>query len=529
MHYEVSYRPAAASAIADLSIGDLLRRAAREAPNELALVEGAEDQEKRRRWSNAQLAEEAELGARALSQLFQAKERVAILAPSVPEWTLAQMSAALAGLILVTINPALRPREIRYILDQSECSGVIVADSYRDQDLCSIVEAERSRLPSIRHVIRLADWTSFMHSSKSGQQLPDVRPTDPAMIQYTSGTTGAPKGAMLTHAGIVNAAHFLSERLERIAGDIWLNPLPMFHTGGCVMGTIGSLSSLGTQVIVGNFDPTLVLRLVGEERPTYFLAVPTMMLALLEHPDFGKFDLSSLQVVSSGGSTVAPVLVRRIEEAFGATFNMSYGQTESSSVISMTPLQATDEQKAETLGLPLSHWEFMIADEDGKPAPVGSHGEICCRGIGTMSGYYNMPEATAEAIDGEGWLHTGDLGVMDEQGYTRLVGRTKDMIIRGGENIFPREIEDILVTHPAVLEAAVVGVSDERWGEVPVAFIRPSATDPLDERDLTFFLRERLAPFKIPRTFVAVEAFPTNAVGKIQKFILREQHEAKLK
>jgi fatty-acyl-CoA synthase len=371
----------------------------------------------------------------------------------------------------------------------------------------------------------LPAWTDVGAAGDATRALPAVAPDDAVMIQYTSGTTGAPKGAVLRHYGLVNAGHFIAERLERGRGDVWLNPLPMFHTGGCVMGTLGAMASLGAQVMVIDFDPSLVLRLIDEERATYALGVPTMILALMENGDFATRDHSSLQVFSSGATTVPPELVRRIEEGFDVTYNMAMGQTESSSVIFMTRLDSTRIQKAETLGVPLLHWETMIAGEDGQPVPVGTQGEICCRGFGVMAGYYNMPEATAEAIDADGWLHTGDLGTMDAEGYTRITGRIKDMIIRGGENIFPREIEDVLVTHDAIAEAAVIGVPDQKWGELPVVFMRLAGDARPSDEELGEFLEARIAPHKVPREWFVVDGLPINAAGKVQKFLLREQYD----
>ncbi len=526
MAFQTSYiSPDRSAPLLDLTCGDLLRRAAARAPDRTAFIEGAGTREGRRRYTYAELLAEAEAGARGLLQRFEPGEHVAIMAPNMPEWPLFQFSAALAGLVTVTVNPVLRPNEVRYILKQSDAVGIVVADRHRDEDLHTMVTALRPELPLVREILRLAAWDDISSAGDAARELPVVRPQDHVMIQYTSGTTGAPKGALLRHSSVVNSGHLIAERLKRGPEDVWLNPLPMFHTGGCVMGTLGAMASFGAQVVVAEFDPALVLRLIEEERATYALGVPTMVLALMEHPDFATRDHSSLRVFSSGATTVPPDLVRRIEEGFGVTYNMVMGQTESSSAIFMTRLDSTRLQKAETLGVPLLHWETMIADTAAQPVAVGVQGEICCRGFGVMAGYYGMPEATEEAIDADGWLHTGDLGVMDADGYTRITGRIKDMIIRGGENIFPREIEDVLVTHEAIADAAVVGVPDERWGERPVAFLRLAGeTRPSDE-ELTAFVRERIAAHKAPREWLVVDAFPLNATGKVQKFLLRELYE----
>ncbi|MFV0318191.1 MAG: AMP-binding protein [Microthrixaceae bacterium] len=528
MTFDTSYHPPDTSeAPLQLTIGDLLRRAAREAPDQVALVEGIEDRDARRRYTYSELLESAEAGAHDLLTRFQPGEYVAIMAPNMPEWTVAQLSAALAGLVLVTVNPVLGASEVRYILEQSGAVGVIASAEYRGQNLLEMVERLAGELPELREVMQIQPWVAGLDpDGDDASELPDLDPQDHVMIQYTSGTTGLPKGAVLRHFGLVNSGAVIAERLQRGREDVWLNPLPMFHTGGCVMGTLGSMASLGTQVVVSDFVPPVVLQLAEEERATYLLAVPTMILALMESPDFESRDLSTLEVVSSGATTVAPELVRQIEAKMDVTYNMCMGQTESSSVIFMTPLDATTVRKAETLGIPLRHWETKIADPDGNPVPVGTTGEICCRGFGVMAGYHDMAEATSEAIDADGWLHTGDLGTMDADGYARITGRIKDIIIRGGENIFPREIEDLLVTHDAVADAAVIGVPDERWGELPVAFVRLSGDTEPTHDELAAFVGAELAHHKVPRDWVVVDAFPINAAGKVQKFVLRERYEA---
>ena len=525
MSFTTSHIPADTSKpTVEWTVGQLLARAARDAGDSPALIEGIDYQRARRRWTYRELQTEADRGARALLTRFEPGDHLAIVSPNMPEWTLVQLSVALAGLVLVTVNPVLRPNEIKYVLSQSDSVGAVVAGSYRGQNLEAIVTDLRAELPQLRDIVRLGDWEQFVASAALGSELPTPAPCDPVMIQYTSGTTGLPKGAALSHYGLVNSAMFVPERLERQAGEVWLNPLPMFHTGGCVMGTLGAMASFGAQIMVSEFDPALVLQLIEEERPTYALGVPTMVLAMLEHPDFANRDISSLEVFSSGGTTVPPTLVERIESEFGVIYNMVMGQTESSGVIFMSRLDSTTYQKSQTLGVPLMQWETMIAGDNGRPVPIGTQGEICCRGWGVMLGYYNMDEATGEAIDAEGWLHTGDLGEMDADGYTRITGRIKDMIIRGGENLFPREIEDALIIHPRVAEAAVIGVPDEKWGEQPVAFVRSDGPPPGDA-ELAAFLRERIAPHKIPRQWFSIEEFPLNASGKIQKFLLRERYD----
>ena len=525
--FTISHIPADTSkATVELTVGGLLARAVAEAGDRVALIEGSATQSARRRWTYAELGAQAEQGAKALLGRFEPGEHVALLCPSEPEWTFVQLAAACAGLVLVTVNPTLRPGEINYVLEQSEAVGVVVAHSYRGQGLEAIVADLQPDLPHLREIIPMSGWSEFVTKGDDAIELPTPGPHDPVMIQYTSGTTGKPKGAELSHFGLVNSALFIPERIERQLGEVWLNPLPQFHTGGCVLGTLGAMASFGAQLMVSDFDPALVLQLIEEERPSYSLAVPTMVLALLDHPDFAVRDTSSIEVFSSGGATVAPALVERIEAEFGATYNMLMGQTEASGVIFSSHLDATTYQKSQTLGMPLPRWETKIADTTGEPVPIGVQGEICCRGWGVMIGYYNMPEATAEAIDADGWLHTGDLGEMDADGNTRITGRIKDMIIRGGENLFPREIEDVLITHPAVSDAAVIGVPDPQWGEQPVAFIRSDGPMP-SEVDLISFMKERIASHKVPRQWIQIDEFPLNATGKIQKFLLRERYDSR--
>ena len=308
---------------------------------------------------------------------------------------------------------------------------------------------------------------------------------DIAQIQYTSGTTGFPKGAELHHRGLTNNARFYAQRIGLQPGEVYVNPMPMFHTAGCAMGVLGTCQSLAVHIPVLAFDPALMLELLETERSDMFAGVPTMMIALLEHPDLDKRDLSSLRVAVSGGSPVPAGLVRRVEERLGVRFSIVFGTTECSPLVTQVRPDAPADRRAETLGTPLPQTEVKVADlVTGNPVPPGGVGELCARGYLVMRGYHDAPEATAEAIDTDGWYHTGDLGFMDADGYLRIEGRVKDMIIRGGENIYPREIEDALFAHPAIAEVAVVGVPDEKWGEVVAAYVRlgPGQAEPSDRR-----------------------------------------------
>jgi fatty-acyl-CoA synthase len=521
-----SYWPLDASEpVVDLTVGGLLRAAAAEAPDRTALVAGVPDPAERRRWTYAELLDESERAARALLAQFSPGERLAVWAPNLPEWVVLEMAAGLAGIVLVTVNPAYRPAELQYVLRQSRAAGIFLVPEFRGNPMAASLEQVRPELDDLREAISFADWGSFLSSGSPSTAFPDVQPSDPAQIQYTSGTTGFPKGAFLHHRGIVNNARFTKDRFEVRDGDVWLNPMPLFHTGGCVLGVLGAVWARATHIPVLAFDPGLVLELIETEGAAVMGGVPTMLLAMMEHPDFSRRNLKTLRSVLSGGSTVPADLVRRIEGGLGIRFGIVFGQTEASPVITQTRLDDTPEDKAETIGQPQPQQEVkIVSPETGAVVPCGSIGEICSRGYNVMLGYFEMPEASAETVDGEGWLHTGDLGTMDSRGYLRIEGRLKDMVIRGGENLYPREIEELLFTHPAVADVAVLGVPDDRWGEELAAVVRRApGHESVGEVELRAFVRERLAPQKAPRRWAFVDEFPLTASGKVQKFVLRER------
>ena len=513
--------------VVETTVGQLLRDAAADAPDRTALVAGVPDPSARRRWTYAELLADSERAARALLARFEPGERVAVWAPNIPEWVVLEMACGLAGVVLVTVNPAYRPQELDYVLRQSGASGIFLVPEFRGNPMAASLEQVRPRLEALRHVVSFDDWDAFLASGDDSTALPDVNPGDPAQIQYTSGTTGFPKGAHLHHRGIVNNARFTAERFEVHEGDVWCNPMPLFHTGGCVLGALGTLWARATHIPVLAFDPGLVLELIETERVGVMGGVPTMLIAMMEHPDRETRDLSSLRSVLSGGSTVPAELVRRIESTLGLRFGIVYGQTEASPVITQTRLDDTPEDKAETIGQPQPQQEVkVVSTEDGAVVAPGHIGEICSRGYNVMLGYFENPEATAETIDGDGWLHTGDLGTMDERGYLRIEGRLKDMVIRGGENLYPREIEELLFTHPAVAEVAVLGVPDEKWGEELACVVRRApGHEGVTDQELRTFVRERLAPQKAPRLWAFVDELPLTPSGKIQKFVLRDRFE----
>jgi fatty-acyl-CoA synthase len=351
---------------------------------------------------------------------------------------------------------------------------------------------------------------------------------DPLQVQYTSGTTGFPKGALLHHKGLVNEATFVAERAGMANGGVYVNAMPMYHIGGGAVTSFGAVAMHGTFVILPGFDAGLLLETFETYRGTHTLVVPTMLIAMLDHPDRVTRDLSSLQTIMSGAAAVPAALVHRTIDLLGCQFSILFGQTEMHGVISQTRVTDAPQDQADTVGQPLPRLEVKIADvATGKIVPLGEQGEICCRGYQNMLAYFDMPEATAATIDAAGWLHMGDLGTMDDRGFIKVTGRLKDMIVRGGMNIYPREIEEFLHTHPAVAEAAVVGVPDEVWGEQIAAVIRlapglATAGRPTAD-EMRAFCRAQMSAHKTPRYWSFIDAMPATPTGKIQKFVLRDQ------
>jgi len=514
----------------DLTVGAALREAAAAVPERVALVEGSADAARRRRWTYAELLADAERCGRALLRRFEPGERIAVWAHNLPEWAIVEYGAALAGLTLVTVNPSFQPAEVAYVLGQSKASGVFLVPEVRGNPLAGHLESVRPDLPLLREVLRLdrlADLLDEADTDEPAAELPVVDPDLPAQIQYTSGTTGFPKGAVLRHASIVNNARLWADRIRVPDGAAWVSPMPLFHTGGCVLGVLGALSRRARLVLMPAFDPGLMLELVESEQAWFTAGVPTMLIAAMDHPDAATRDLSSLKGIVSGGAQVPEALVRRIETALGVDFTIIYGQTECSPTLTNTFPDDTVEDKGLTIGPPLPHTELKVVDPVTlETTPVNVPGELWARGYMTMTEYFDMPDATAETLMPGGWLRTGDLATMDERGYGRIVGRLKDMIIRGGENLFPAEIEEVLYRHPKVAEVAVVGLPDERWGEVVGAFVRAAdAAAPPTQQELRAFLREHLSPQKTPSVWCAVDAFPLTGSGKIQKFAIREAWE----
>nr|WP_197040405.1 AMP-binding protein [Pseudonocardia halophobica] len=509
----------------EMSLGDLLRKCAADHPDRCALVDAVPDPAHRRSWTYAELLATAERVAQALLSRFRPGERLAVWAPNCAEWVLLQQGASLAGLVLVTVNPANRRMELEYVLQKSRAAGIVHASEYRGVDMAATVREARAAAPDLREAIDFADWDEFLASATGSHQLPDVLPSDPAQIQYTSGTTGFPKGALLHHRGVLNASRLVAHGAGATDGAVWVNAMPMFHIGGGALTEIGTFSFGGTYVLMPAFDAGLLLELIEAYRGTITLLVPTMLSAVLAHPELPTRDVSSLQTVMSGASFVPAELVVRTKETLGCRFTIVFGQTELHGVITQTALEDSPEDQSHTIGRPLPLVDVrIVAPGTDEVVPIGTRGEICARGYQTMLGYFEQPDDTALVFSEDGWLHTGDLGTMDERGYLTITGRLKDMIIRGGENIYPREVEDALATHSGVAEAAVVGVPDAEWGEQVGAVVVP--TDPAappDPAELRAYCRERLAGFKAPSRWFFVDALPTTPTGKVQKFVLRDR------
>jgi fatty-acyl-CoA synthase len=519
-----AYWPADTSQpVMETTVGGVLQAAAEAVPDRTGLVFAQPGDPVRRRWTFAELLTESERAACALLARFDPGERIAVWAPNSPEWLLLEFGAALAGLTLVTVNPALRPRELLHVLGNSRAAGVFLAPEYRGASLQASLEEIRPELPALRHMVLLPFWQQFAKSAHADVCLPAVSPDTIAQIQYTSGTTGLPKGVLIHHRGLTNAARLWAYSLGARPGECWLNPNPLFHVSGSGFMTLGPLQLLGTQVLCP-FDPGLMLDLIETERPAIAGGAATMVEMLARHPDFGRRDTSSVRVLPAGGMPVPASLVRRAESGLGARFHVSYGQTEASGLTHAVRSSDPPEVRTGTVGRPLPQVEVRVADPgSGRTQALGAVGEVLVRGYQVMAGYFELPEATAAAIDADGWLHTGDLGSMDARGNLRIQGRLKEMIIRGGENIFPREIEDVIASHPAVAAVAVVGLPDPVFGEQVAACVELAPGTSADAAELRALCEQNLARFKVPARWDFVAAMPRTPLGKIQKYLL--QHD----
>ena len=522
---EPSLWPAEPGEVRDVTVCQILRHAAETVPGRVALVDCVADPARRRQWTYAEFVAEAERAARALLTQFQPGDRIALWAPNSAEWIILQQAISLAGMVLVALNPAYRAREMQFTLTQSGAAGLFFVEEHRGFNMRELAGQLRSGLPGLRTVVSLDDWDAFVALGDDATPLPGVKPHDMIQVQYTSGTTGFPRGAMLHHMGLVNEATFVAERAGMSDGGVYINAMPMYHIGGGAVTSFGAWAKRGTFVILPGFSPATILEAFETYRGTHTLVVPTMLIAMLDHPDLRTRDLSSLQTILSGASSVSASLVRRTIAALDCQFSILFGQTEAHGVVSQTRVTDSPEDQANTVGQPLPRLEMKIADMlTGEPVPLEEQGEICVRGYQAMRGYYEMPRETAATIDGDGWLHMGDIGSMDARGFLKVTGRVRDMIIRGGMNLYPAEIEAALQDHPAVETAAVIGIPDERWGEQVGAVLRVRAGhDRPGIAELTEFLRGQLAPHKCPVYWSFTDAMPMTPSGKIQKFLLRDQ------
>jgi len=522
---ETSYRPADTDdPLLSLSIGELLDQVADEIPDTLAVVEAVPDPDARRTWTYREMRDAARQAGRALAAQFPPGSHVAIWSPNRIEFEHLQLGAAYAGIVLVMVNPALKAAEVGYILEQSRSVGLFYDDTHLSGQLAGIAAELVPTLPELRTVIPFSEWVEFVDRADDATPLPTVSPDDIAQVQYTSGTTGFPKGALLRHSSLINNGNFSDIRSLVDYGGVLINTLPVFHVGAGTLMVIGAIVRRSTHVLMTRFDPGLALALIEQYRGTMLISVPTVMQMVLEHPDIASRDISSLRSVFCGGGNVPESVVQRVKAGFGCFFTNGFGMTEAHGTTIQTSTADSPEDQALTVGRPLPHVELKIADpETGEIVPLNETGEICLRGYITMAGYFDKPEETAKAIDAEGWFHTGDLGSIDERGYVRMRARLKDMIIRGGENVYPAEVENVIAAHPDVHTVQVIGIPDEKWGEQVGAVVRLHEGAVHDDEAMYAYCRERMATFKVPRIWYHAQEFPMTASNKIQKFALQNQ------
>ncbi|OIN45522.1 AMP-binding protein [Pseudomonas costantinii] len=505
--------------------------------------------QQQRRYTWRQLAEAVDLHARAFLALgMQTGDRLGIWAPNCAEWCISQIASAKLGVILVNINPAYRSSELEYVLKQSGCQWLVCAGAFKSSDYHVMLQElvpelatsplRSEKLPNLRGVISLVPnpppgflpWPelSALGTGVPPEQLHTRQASlhfDQAVnIQYTSGTTGFPKGATLSHHNILNNGYMVGESLGLTAQDRLVIPVPLYHCFGMVMGNLGCITH-GTTMIYPNdgFDPLLTLTAVAEERATGLYGVPTMFIAMLDHPRRGEFELSTLRTGIMAGATCPIEVMRRvISELHLGEVQIAYGMTETSPVSLQTGPDDDLERRVTTVGRTQPQLENKIIDAAGNTVARGEVGELCTRGYSVMLGYWNNPDGTREAIDDAGWMHTGDLATMDEHGYVCIAGRNKDMIIRGGENVYPRELEEFFFTHPAVADVQIIGIPDKRYGEEIVAWVKFHPGHVANELELQTWCKGRIAHFKTPKYFKFVDEFPMTVTGKIQKFRMRE-------
>ena len=518
------------------TIGENLERTVAEHGDREALVVRHQDV----RWTYDELNERVdELARGLLAAGLEAGDRLGIWAPNCAEWVLVQFATGKAGVILVNVNPAYRTAELEHALRQSGCRMLIAAAAFKTSDYAAMIDEVRPDLPDLEWVVLLDSpgWDELLQAGESAgadllrDRMSELDFDDPINIQYTSGTTGLPKGATLSHHNILNNAFSVAETCRYTERDRVCIPVPFYHTFGMVMGNLGSTTHGATMVVPGPaFEAASVLEAVAAERCTSLYGVPTMFIAELNDPGFGDHDLSSLRTgIMAGAPCPVEVMRQVIEDMHMSEVTICYGMTETSPVSTQTSVDDPLEKRVGTVGRVGPHVEVKVVDPDsGRTVPRGERGELLTRGYSVMLGYWNDPERTAEAVDAAGWMHTGDLATMDEGGYLNIVGRSKDMVVRGGENVYPREVEEFLQGHPDVIEVAVIGVPDARYGEELMAWVKLRAGSSFDEDDLSAFCRGRIAHFKVPRYVKVCEEFPLTVTGKVQKFRMREAAIAEL-
>jgi len=511
--------------LVEFTVGELLADRANAYPDRVAIVGVSHGTDNQVRLTYEQLHQEACRVASALGRLAERGSFVAIWAPNVIEWPVVQYGAALAGMVLVAINPALREPELHYALQHSGSAVLLHADVNRDYDMAAVVRRVAASLPDLT-CISLSDLPTLSaeHVDDDVLRYAQGNAADVVMLQYTSGTTGHPKGVLLRHVSLINVAKLTFEALSAPDGAVCLNPLPMFHTAGCVIATLGPLWIGGTVILVDRFSPVPVLQALHTEKVSVLFYVPAVLAALLEAQRASDVFAPQLDTIMGGASNVPPALIEAAEQVFGGTVINLFGQTELSPVLSATRPEDSRADRLSTVGRPLPQVDCRIVDPvSGDVVGVGEAGEICARGYQTFVGYLHDPDATARAIDRHGFVHTGDLGTMDSRGYLTVTGRLKELIIRGGENIAPAEIESHLLSHHDVVDCAVVGLPDDRLGEEVAAILRTSrGANAALKSALVDHLRKRLAPFKIPARWFVADEFPVTPTGKVRKFELRD-------